>query len=271
MRWRADHFFLRPNLEMSGSRMLFLALRVSGRPASVEARSTKICAVLPFGSISAIICPLLAAAPNSFASCGMIAVGSVSTALAKSAAAISGRLSMPTPFRTSRDGASLRRAPFTLSIRFLVLRRFARSGLATTITSSAETRIRRAQPDHTCGTSTTIQGVEARIASSSESNEVEDPIKRGWRRQQTEFLAALGEQTLDQHGVDAIRGEHRLRNALRRILIVVESRCSKRKIEIGDDRRHFRNRGQAPCQIVGDGGRSDSTLGANDRDHAPKR
>ena len=113
------------------------------------------------------------------------------------------------------------------------------------------------------------------MASSSEFErglaEVEDPIKRGGRRQQTEFLAALGEQTLDQHGVDAIRGEHRLRNALRRILIVVESRCSERKIEIGDDRRHFRNRRQAPRQIVGDGGRSNSTLGADDRDHAPKR
>src|SRR6185437_13223203 len=169
--WRADHFFLRPNLAMSGSRIPFLGLRASARPASVEARSTKICAVLPLGSISAIICPLLAAAPNSFASCGMIAVGSVSTALANSAEAISGRLSMPTPFRMSRDGASLRRAPFTLSIRFFVLRRFARSGLATTMTSSAETRIRRAHADHKCGISSTIQGVEARMASSSESNE----------------------------------------------------------------------------------------------------
>ncbi len=53
--------------------------------------------------------------------------------------------------------------------------------------------------------------------------EVENPIERGGRRQETEFLAALGEQTLDQHGVDAIRGEHRLRDALGRILIVVES------------------------------------------------
>ncbi len=82
----------------------------------------KTCAVLPFGSISAIICPLLAAAPNNLASWDMIAVVSVSTALANSAAAISGRLSMPTPFRTRREGASLMRAPFTLSIRFLVLR-----------------------------------------------------------------------------------------------------------------------------------------------------
>ncbi len=65
------------------------------------------------------------------------------------------------------------------------------------------------------------------MASSSEFErgfaEVEDPIKSSWRREQTEFLAALGEQTLHQHGVDAIRREHRLRNALRRILIVIES------------------------------------------------
>ena len=51
----------------------------------------------------------------------------------------------------------------------------------------------------------------------------------------------------------------------------MESRGSKGEIEIGDDRRHFRDRGQAPRQIVGDGGRSDATLGADDRDHAPER
>ena len=73
-----------------------------------------------------------------------------------------------------------------------------------------------------------------------------------------------------KHGVDAIRGEHRLCNALRRILIVVEARGSKSQIEIGDDRRHLRNRREAPRQIVGDGGGSNSPLGANDRDHTPK-
>src|SRR6185437_2259993 len=55
----AGHFLLRPSLAMSGSRTPRLGLRASARPASAEARSTKICAVLPFGSISATICPLL--------------------------------------------------------------------------------------------------------------------------------------------------------------------------------------------------------------------
>jgi len=58
-------FLLAPEFGDQRLKHTSLGLRVSVRPASVEARSTKICAILPFGSISAIICPLLAAAPNS--------------------------------------------------------------------------------------------------------------------------------------------------------------------------------------------------------------
>ena len=100
---------------------------------------------------------------------------------------------------------------------------------------------------------------------------VEDAIKRRGRREQTELVAALGEQPVDQHGVDAIGGEHRFRDALRRILIVVEPGGSERQIEIGDDRGHLGDRGQAPGQIVGDGGGADAALGADDRDHPPER
>ena len=84
------------------------------------------------------------------------------------------------------------------------------------------------------------------------------------------MVAALGEQAVHQHGVDAFRGEHRLGDALRRVLIVVQPGGSEREIEIGDDRGHLGDGGEAPGQIVGDRRCSDSALGADDRDHPPK-
>ena len=85
------------------------------------------------------------------------------------------------------------------------------------------------------------------------------------------MVAALGEQTVHQHGVDAFRGEHRLGDALGRVLIVIQPGGSEREIEIGDDRGHLGHGRQAPRQIMSDCRGSDFTLGADDGDHPPKR
>ena len=52
---------------------------------------------------------------------------------------------------------------------FLVLRRLARSGAATIRISSAPTRARLVQPDHWCGTSSTMHGMVVRSVSKIES------------------------------------------------------------------------------------------------------
>ena len=85
------------------------------------------------------------------------------------------------------------------------------------------------------------------------------------------MVAALGEQPVDQHGVDPFRSEHRLGDALGRVLIVVQSGGSERQIEVGDDRRHFGQRGESPRQVVSDRRGADAALGADDRDHPPER
>ena len=85
------------------------------------------------------------------------------------------------------------------------------------------------------------------------------------------MVAALGEKPLDQHGVDPFRGEHRLRDALGRVLIVIQSCGSERQIEVGDDRRHFGQRRESPRQVVSDRRGADATLGADDRDHPSQR
>ena len=66
--------------------------------------SVNISAQRPLGSISEIICPLFVAEPNNLLSWGMRTNGSISMVLVKSPAEISGRLGIPTPFRTSLGG-----------------------------------------------------------------------------------------------------------------------------------------------------------------------
>ena len=85
-------------------------LHLGASASSAAARSMKISAILPLGWISAIIWPLLAAVPNSCASNGMIADGSVSSALAKSAAGNFGPLRHAGHVQQDRGWWSLGRA-----------------------------------------------------------------------------------------------------------------------------------------------------------------
>ena len=78
----------------------------------------------------------------------MVAIGWLSTVLAKALISISGRFDMPTWLRQYNGGRSFGRAVFSMVIMFLVLRMLARSGSATMRMSSAPTSARRVHAVH---------------------------------------------------------------------------------------------------------------------------
>jgi hypothetical protein len=65
------------------------------------------------------------------------------------------------------------------------------------------------------------QGIEHAVKSLS--IEIVDAIERGRSSQQAQMIGAFREQTVDEIDVDAVRGEHRVGNALRRILVEVQA------------------------------------------------
>ncbi len=101
--------------------------------------------------------------------------------------------------------------------------------------------------------------------------EVVHPVQRRRRRQQAEMVGALRQQAVDEGGVDAVRREHRIGDALRRVLIVVEAGGAEGEIEIGDDRIERQVAGDRPADIVRDGGSADAALGADHGDDAADR
>src|SRR5581483_7086233 len=97
----------------SGASALFFWRFTSPRPVTARAIRSKDSATGLFWSASAIICPLLAAVPNSWASKGITASGVRPSAEAKSAGLISGRLASPLLLMTRRGGASFLRPCFS--------------------------------------------------------------------------------------------------------------------------------------------------------------
>src|SRR5581483_9317568 len=181
---------------------------VSARPVSACASERKVSAARWLAETSAIICPLFAAVPNTCGSNGIVAIGSNSSALAKSADLISGRFGTPTMLRQYCGRLSFGREARNRSIKFLVLRRFARSGAATIRMSSAPISVRRAQPVQMCGTSRMMQG--------------------------------------------AVERHHRVRDALRRVLVEVEAGGAERQVEVGDDRIEMHLARDRECDVVRD-------------------
>ena len=98
--------------------------------------------------------------------------------------------------------------------------------------------------------------------------EIVDPLQRRRRRQQAEMVGAFRQQAVDERGIDAIGREHRVGDALRRILIVVETGGAEREVEIGDDGIQREIARDRPGDVVRDGGRADAALGADDGDDA---
>ena len=101
--------------------------------------------------------------------------------------------------------------------------------------------------------------------------EIVDPLQRRRRRQQAEMVGAFRQQAVDEGGIDAVGREHRVGDALRRILVVVEPGGAEGEVEIGDhgiQRQVARDR---PGHVVGDGRCADAALGADDGDDAADR
>ena len=120
-----------------------------------------------------------------------------------------------------------------------------------------------------------MQGMVARSESKmrieSFGAEIIDPIERRRRRQQAQMVGAFRQQAVDEGGVDAVGREHRVGDALRRILVVVEAGGAEGEIEIGDDGIEREVARDRPGDIVGDGGGADAAFGADHRDDAADR
>ena len=82
--------------------------------------------------------------------------------------------------------------------------------------------------------------------------EIVDPVERRRRGEKAELVRATRQQAIDEIGVDAIRREDRFGNALRRILIEIETRRAEAEIEIDEDRLNFEVAGDRPGDVVGD-------------------
>ena len=85
------------------------------------------------------------------------------------------------------------------------------------------------------------------------------------------MIGALRQQAVDEGGIDAVGREHRLGDALRRILIEIETGGAEGKIEIGHDRIEHEVARDREGDVVGDGRRADAALGADHGDDAADR
>ncbi len=98
--------------------------------------------------------------------------------------------------------------------------------------------------------------------------EIVDPLQRRRRRQQAEVVGAFRQQAVDERGIDAVRREHGVGDALRRILVVVEAGGAEGEVEVGDHRIQRQIARDRPGDVVRDGGGADAALGADDGDDA---
>ena len=73
-------------------------------------------------------------------------------------------------------------------------------------------------------------GIEAGLA------QVVDAVERGGRRQHVQRLGAFRQQPVEEVRIEPLRREHRLGDALGRILVEVEAGRAEAEIEIGDNR-----------------------------------
>ncbi len=80
------------------------------------------------------------------------------------------------------------------------------------------------------------------------------------------MVGAFRQQTVDERRIDTIGREYRVGDALRRILVVVETRGAECKVEIGDDRIQREITRDRPGDVVGDGGCTDATFCADNSD-----
>ena len=70
---------------------------------------------------------------------------------------------------------------------------------------------------------------ESKIAVERFGAEIVGALERRRRRQQAQVVGAFRQQAVDEGGVDAVGREHRVGDALRRILVVVEAGGAERR------------------------------------------
>ena len=101
-----------------------------------------------------------------------------------------------------------------------------------------------------------MQGTVARSASKIAVErlgaEIVDAVERRGRRQQAQMIGAFRQQPVDEGGVDAVGREHRVGDALRRILVEVEAGGAEGEVEIGDDGVELQVARDRPGDVVGD-------------------
>ena len=101
--------------------------------------------------------------------------------------------------------------------------------------------------------------------------EIVDAVERRRRGKQRQMLGALRKQPVEIDLVDALGREHRLGDALRRILVEIDVGRAERQVEIGDDDFGLEQRRHRPGDVVRDGRRADAALGADEGDRAADR
>ncbi len=93
--------------------------------------------------------------------------------------------------------------------------------------------------------------------------EIIDSVQRGRRREQAQVIGAFRQQAIDESGVDAIRREYGIGDALGRVLIVVEPGRAERQVEIGNDRIEMHIFGDGPGNVVRHRRSADAAFGAD--------
>ena len=113
--------------------------------------------------------------------------------------------------------------------------------------------------------STSIEPIERCLG------EVIHPVEGRGRGENAELFAAFGEQPIDEIGVEAVGREDGFGDALRRILIEIETGRSESEIHVGNDGGDVEPARDRPGDIVGDRRGADPAFGADHRDDAAER
>ena len=112
--------------------------------------------------------------------------------------------------------------------------------------------------------SSTMQGTDVRndIEHRLEglASEVVFAVERRRRGEQAQVIRAFGQQPVDEAAVDAVRREYRVGNALRRILVEVETGGAERQIEVRHDRIELDVARDRPGDVMRDDRRTDAAL-----------
>ena len=109
-----------------------------------------------------------------------------------------------------------------------------------------------------------MHGVVVRRMSTSRSKEVSaksyDAVERRRRREDRKPIGAARQQAIEKVGVETIGREHRLRDALRRVLVEVEPGCAEGEIHVDDHGLHMEVASDREGEVVGDHRGADTSL-----------